>query len=177
MLDHLQNQLHERFNDSSESSNSLKQFMALLPSEIARKEQQLTRTDAARIVDLYKDDLLSEYAIDLELQAWSLKWQGNLENTKYYTIPKAMAKADKMSYPNLHILFSIGVTLPVTSAVCERSISTLRLLKPAMRSTMTNARMNGLAMIYVHREFANALEFQAVVDEFATHHSRSLQCI
>jgi len=77
-------------------------------------------------------------------------------------------------YPNLHILFSIGATLPVTSAVCECSISTLRLLKPAMRSTMTNARMNGLAMMFVHRELADALELQAVVDEFATRHSRRM---
>ena len=174
MLDHLQNQLNERFDDSSESSNSLKEFMALLPSEIAGKEQQLARTDVARIVNLYKDDLPSEYAIDLELQAWSLKWKGNSESTKYNTIPNALAKADKMLYPNLHILFSIGATLPVTSAVCERSISTLRLLKPAMRSTMTNARMNGLAMMFVHRELADALELQAVVDEFATRHSRRM---
>jgi len=173
MLDHLQNQLDERFDDSSESSNSLKEFMALLPSEIAGKEQQLARTDVARFVNLYKDDLPSEHAIDLELQAWSLKWKGNSESTKYNTIPKALAKADKM-YPNLHILFSIGATLPVTSAVCERSISTLRLLKPAMQSTMTNARMNGLAMMFVHRELADPLELQAVVDEFATHHSRRM---
>jgi len=39
MLDHLQNQLDERFDDSSESSNSLKEFMTLLPNEIAGKEQ------------------------------------------------------------------------------------------------------------------------------------------
>jgi len=39
---------------------------------------------------------------------------------------------------------------------------------------MTNARMNGLAMMFVHRELADALELQAVVDEFATRHSRRM---
>ena len=174
MLDHLYSQLNERFNDRSECSNSLKEFMALLPSEIASKEKQLTRTDIARIVNLYEDDLPSSYAIDLELQGWRLKWKGNSESAKYDTVPKALAKADKTFYPNLHTLLSVGATLPVTSAVCERSISTLRLLKPALRSRMTNARMNGLAIMFIHRKLADALELQAVVDEFATRNHRRM---
>ena len=174
LLDHLHGQLDERFDEKSGSSICLKQFMALLPSEIDDEEQQLTRTDIASIVNIYEDDLPSDYAIDLELQAWGLKWKGNSESVKYNTIPKAMAKADKMLYPNIHTLLSIGATSPVTSAVCERSISTLRFIKPAMRSTMTNARLNGLAMMFIHRELADGLELQAVVDEFATRHSRRM---
>ena len=142
--------------------------MALLPCEIDGEEQQLTRTDIARLVNIYEDDLPSEYAIDLELQAWGLKWKGNSESTKCNTTPKAMAKADKMLYPNVYTLLSIGATLPVTSAVCERSISVLRFVKPAMQSTMTNVRLNGLAMMFIHRELADDLELQAGVDEFAT---------
>ena len=92
------------------------------------------------------------------------------------TIPKALAKADKLLYPNLHALLSIGATLPVTSVVCERLISTLRFLKPAIRSTLTNARMNGLAMmIFVHRELASNLELEAVVSEFVVRHSRRME--
>ena len=89
---------------------------------------------------------------------------------------KALAKADKLLYPNLHTLLSIGTctTLPVTSAVCERSISTLRFLKPAIRSTVTNARMNRFTM-FVHRELASNIEPEAVVSEFAVRHSHRME--
>ena len=65
LLYHLHTQLDERFDEKSGSSNSLRQFMALLPSEIDGKAQQLTRTDTARDVNIYEDDLPSEYANDL----------------------------------------------------------------------------------------------------------------
>ena len=37
---------------------------------------------------------------------------------------------------------------------------------------MTNARMSGLAMMFVHRKLASNLELEAVVSEFAVRHSR-----
>ena len=136
MLDHLHNQIDEKFDEKSGSFNSLRQFMAVWRNAIDGEEQQLTRTNVARNVNIYEHDLPSEYAIDLELLAWGLKWKGNSASTKCNTIPKAMAKTDKMLYPNVHAFLSIGATLPVTSAVCERSISTLHFVKPSMRSMM-----------------------------------------
>ena len=61
---------------NQEVSNSLRQFIALFPSETDGEEQQLTRTDIAKIVNIYEDDLPSEIATDLELRAWGLKWKG-----------------------------------------------------------------------------------------------------
>ena len=40
---------------------------------------------------------------------------------------------------------------------------------------MTSARMNGLAMMFVHRELASNLELEAVVSEFAVRHSRRME--
>ena len=47
--------------------------MALSPSKIDDEKQQITRTDIARNVNIYEDDLPSNYATNLELQAWGLK--------------------------------------------------------------------------------------------------------
>ena len=65
----------------------------------------------------------SVYAIDIELQAWCLKWMGNSESAACDTTPKALTKADKSLYPNVHTLLMIAATLRVhTSGVCSRAL-------------------------------------------------------
>lgn len=56
-------------------------------------------------------------------------------------------------------------TLPVTTCECERSFSSLRHIKTWDRSTMTNDRLNGLALLYIHREID--LPIETVLDRFA----------
>ena len=46
---------------------------------------------------------------------------------------------------------TIASTLPVTRCECERSVSQLRYLKTYLRTIMREERLNGLAMMYVHR--------------------------
>ena len=58
----------------------------------------------------------------------------------------------------------------VCSSMNERSISMLRLIKSPLRSTMGQDRLNGLAMLYYHRDVQITPE--EVVDEFARLHSR-----
>ena len=41
-------------------------------------------------------------------------------------------------------------TIPVSSYACERSFSSMKLLKTYNRSTMANNQLNALAMLYVH---------------------------
>ena len=94
------------------------------------------------------------------------------EGAPLNTAPKTLEKADKTMYPNINTLLRIAAILPVTSTTCEHSISTLRLLNTDLRSTMTNVQMNGLAMMFIHRERSNptALKLEAVVDEFLSGH-------
>ena len=86
--------------------------------------------------------------------------------------------ADEVMFPlNIVTLPWLAATLPVSSATCERSISTLRLLKTHLRSTMTNAPMNGLAMMFIHREGSSpeALKLDNVINEFAARHPRRME--
>ncbi len=57
-------------------------------------------------------------------------------------------------------------TLPVTSCECERSISMLKLIKTSLRSSMGQDRLNGLAMLYYHRDIE--ITSEKVVDEFSS---------
>ena len=59
-------------------------------------------------------------------------------------------------YLNLDQVLCVNVLLIQISliqfAVCKWGLSRLRYLKTYMRSIMTEERLNGLAMLYVHRE-------------------------
>ncbi len=57
-------------------------------------------------------------------------------------------------------------TLPVISCECERSISMLKLIKTSLRSSMGQDHLNGLAMLYYHRDIE--ITSEEVVDEFSS---------
>ena len=54
--------------------------------------------------------------------------------------------------PNLNTIFRILLTMPVSSATCERSFSTLRRLKNYMRNSMGNDRLSDLALLNIHQD-------------------------
>ena len=58
------------------------------------------------------------------------------------------------SYPSLAVLIQILATLPVTTAKNERSFSALKYLKTYLRNTTKEMRLNGLALLYVHRDIS-----------------------
>ena len=59
----------------------------------------------------------------------------------------AFTVCDKTSYPSIHLLSQLSLTLPITSCESERSFSQLKLLKTSRRSTMTHNRLSLLAIL------------------------------
>ena len=57
--------------------------------------------------------------------------------------------------------------IPVSSCACERSFSSMKLLKIYNRSTMTNNRLNALAILYVHLD--NHISSEEVLKRFIAH--------
>ena len=93
---------------------------------------------------------------------------------KLNTREKALKSMEKDLYPNIHVLLLLAATIPVTSCECERSISMLRLIKSPLRSTMTQERLNGLAIMQYNHQFL--LEADEVIEEFAIRHPGNLYC-
>jgi len=54
--------------------------------------------------------------------------------------------------------------LPVTTSSSERSFSALKFIKNYLRSTVTDERLNGLA-VRISRHYGT-LDYDAVIDEF-----------
>ena len=171
ILDHLISELDVRF--SAGSSQYVVEFMRLLPSEVVNASSQLQLQDFTNLLQLYKEDLPSVRSFDVELNLWQSKWTGETQLANELDTPgKVLAHTDYDYYPNIHTLIIIVATLPITSCECERSISMLRLVKTALRSTMTEDRLNGLAMLQYHRDIS--IEADEVVKEFVQRHPRRL---
>ena len=145
LLDHLSSELDSRFDAGC--SQNLIEFMQLLPSEVAKMTSQLRPENFSAVLKLYGDVLPSVRSFDVELDLWQNTWSSDSEATELDTPAKVLPAADHDYYPNIRTFIVILATLPITSCECERSISMLRLVKTALRSTMSETRLNGLAML------------------------------
>ena len=74
------------------------------------------------------------------------------------------------SYPSLAVLIQILATLPAITAINKRSFSTLIYLKKYLRNTTKKVRLNGLELLYVHRDIG--LDFKQVIAEFSRKNRR-----
>lgn len=75
-------------------------------------------------------------------------------------------------YPNLWIALKIALTLPVTVASAERSFSKLKLIKTYLRSTMSQERLSGLAIMSINHEVGKSLSCEDMIDDFVSRKSR-----
>ena len=69
----------------------------------------------------------------------------------------------------------IAATVPVTSCSCERSISVLRRLKTYLRNTITQTRMNSLALLNVYRDIP--VHTDEKIEQFARDNPRRMKLL
>ncbi|KAK5637908.1 hypothetical protein RI129_000136 [Pyrocoelia pectoralis] len=81
---------------------------------------------------------------------WQNKWINGDNQPR--TAIDAFLKADESFFPIIKDLLQILATLPCSTATPERSFSTLRRLKSWLRNSILNERLNGLALMSVHRD-------------------------
>ncbi|XP_058222957.1 uncharacterized protein LOC131332676 [Rhododendron vialii] len=75
-------------------------------------------------------------------------------------------------FPNSWIAYRILLTIPVTVASGERNFSKLKLIKNYLRSTMSQERLNGLAMLSIENDFTAKLDYGSLIDLFASKNAR-----
>jgi hypothetical protein len=79
---------------------------------------------------------------------------------------------DADCYPNVSVAYRILLTVPVTVTSAERSFSKLKLLKNYLRSTMSQERLNGLAMCTIEKDILDTINLNTVLDDFASRNAR-----
>lgn len=77
----------------------------------------------------------------------------------------------KEVFHELFRLCKIAIAIPVSTASCERSFSTLKLVKTYLRSTMDDDRLSNLGVLSVESRRAKSLDLEEFVNRFAAHHN------
>ena len=71
------------------------------------------------------------------------------------------------NFPNLRTALQILLTISVSVASCERSVSKLKLIKTYLRSTMSQERLSNLAILSVEKDTFESVNLDAIIDQFA----------
>lgn len=165
-IDHFIKELNSRFND---------RFKDIIPLEglIPVYKNKYSIEDILKAALIYNDDISanSDLEIQAELQLWKAKW-ANIENPMPKTAIETLVHCD-IFYPNIKILLQIFATITITSATAERSFSSLRRLKNYMRSSMTEDRLNGLAVLHIHKEIP--IDIDDVINRFSRQKQRRMK--
>ena len=74
----------------------------------------------------------------------------------------SLSPSQRKLVSNVSLLFQLLLILPATNASSERSFSTLRRIKSYLRSTMGQARLNHLMILYGHQERTDSLDMKAI---------------
>jgi len=86
-------------------------------------------------------------AVECEYMRWQHYWARQDPDGRPRNILGALKIAKELgTFPSIVILLQIYATLPVTTATSERSFSALKYSKNYLRSTMSDNRLNGLAL-------------------------------
>lgn len=165
VIDQIVNELKRRFSDTV--CHILKGVSALNP-------QNKSFLELSCILDMALNYGISEKNLQVELhqtkRLLNRKKEKGEEITTlldFYT----MMKPYRDAFIDLYKLICIGLTLPVTSASCERSFSRLKIIKSYIRNSSTDNRTSDIAVLAINANRAKRLCIERVTDSFAVNHN------
>ena len=82
---------------------------------------------------------------------------------------------DQNLFPNLRVAVQLMLTIAISVASCERSFSKMKLIMNYLKSSMSQDRLSALALLSIEREEVNHLNFNDVIDKFASVKARKIK--
>lgn len=162
-LDHLLSQLKSRFQNAQLAADGLTLVPATLVQQTAPGFNVMP-DGVQGLADLWQNDLPDRDGLEAEYNRRVCKWlQADLD--KPATASAALKACDRALFPNIFTILQLLCTLPITTSECERTISRLKTIKTYLRSSISQERLNGLALMRIHHN--KAVDVTAVVDAFA----------
>jgi hypothetical protein len=105
--------------------------------------------------------------LELQLQLFRRKRPTNSVDEVACAL-RAMLPETRGEYSEVDKLVRILIVCPASSAEAERSFSALRRLKTWLRSTMTQTRLNSVAVCHVHHDLLDACNLDELINLFIT---------
>ena len=82
----------------------------------------------------------------------------SVENPKSMLALISCLERHKEAFPELYRIGVIAIALPVSSAACERSFSCLRHIKTWVRNSMSNEKLQSVAILAIENECTQLLD-------------------
>lgn len=155
-------ELDRRF--SSNNITIMNGIAALTPSSINFLDEEMILS-FGEIFECDANDLI------IETKSCRRMMERNKTVEKAHTSPTLMHLCQRLqrvrdALPEMCKLSTIACTIPVSSCACERSFSTLRIVKNYLRCTMKTDRVNDLMLLGVHSNRASKIDLNKVIDRF-----------
>jgi hypothetical protein len=165
-LDYLIESMDARFN---QRLIDVMTFKGLIPANLNMYDDENIIKATKIYAQNLHDDTSSTIRVELFIQRE--QWSQN-------TIPKPNSAVYSLSHctnlqPNIKILLQLFTTLTVTSSAPERTFSALNRLKNYLRSTISENRLNGLAMANVNKK--EQFDESKIITEFARDSPKRMQ--
>ena len=166
-LDHLKSELDSRF--TSHAILAMK-CLSIIPSCFSC---EVTNDD--EILEFFSSDIeyLSTAKAELAL------WQAYFKDQEIEELPDtpelSLKHATPMLFPSIQKMLIHIMVLPVTSCEAERSFSALRRIKTFLRTTMTQDRLNGLALLNVYNSTSYLPSAEEIRTEFLKRNRRLME--
>ena len=145
-IDHVLEELSTRFSSQFEDMLSVE---LLVPENLYKLDSKVENDISSAFSKYLTSTEMA--AIGVEIIKWKIFIKNIPEKDNPTDVLSCMKKCHRISFPVLRKILQTFITMPVGSVACERSFSGLRRLKLWTRSTMTEDRLSGLAMVMLHK--------------------------
>lgn len=150
----------------------LHRAIAIAVTDFGLMTQLEVRLKATHLVNTYPDDLEMAF-VDEFVQFTSIIESSQDKSLR--NMSKLMRRDGGLllaSFPNVAIALRIHLTIRISNCEGERSFSTLSRVKNHLRATMSQDRLDDLAVMSIESDLLRALDVTALIDDFAHEKSR-----
>ena len=143
----------------------------LVPNKLHTLTDQTTNS----IFDSFRTDIGDRQAFLNEVARWKTCWN-MVDGQKPQTLLETLNVTNQDLYPTIYAIFTVLITIPVSSVSSEHSFSVMRRVKkPVLRATMSDERLSNLSLLHIHR--TRNLSVEDVINKFTVRKNRRLAFI
>lgn len=159
MIDRLDSEIDRRF--FTQNKNILLGIKAVVPSS----ETFLKIDDVVAFGKLYNLNT-EDLKIETENMIRVLARKDDASRPKTLLELQHYISRISDAFYEMNRLLKIACTMPITTCSCERSFSTLRIVKNYLRTSTIESRLQNLMILGVHSSRAKKINFNEIVDKF-----------
>ena len=137
-----------------------------------KADEQSWKNELQAFFDQYSSVLPLLRCWSTEVDVWRRYWTDCFKDKLPDRISTTLKLIDPDMFPNIWTCFKILAVLPVTTCSCERTTSALGRIKTDLRTTMSQERLNALALLHIHHDIK--VDLDTVISRFAVLHPRRM---